>query len=108
MIAASNSFNSILTTVASGLLIVVIPLGVKAVARLTRRVDTITYVLTGRPSSKLEPHPPPGLVVIVNSLVDTAETTKTAAVALVKDSKPNGGLTSRDVLDRIEEATKET
>jgi hypothetical protein len=51
----------------------------------------------------LNPHPPLGLIDIVASHGRMLNTLLTGTRALIADSKPNDGSTSRDALDRIEE-----
>jgi hypothetical protein len=54
----------------------------------------------------LVPDPPKGLVDIVAGLVKSATLTQEGTTALLRDSKPDDGSSSRDVLNRIDEATK--
>ena len=71
-------------------------------------VHEIKTVLTGAEPSGLVPNPPPGVVKSLNALEATvAGHTKSlgtllrGTAALIADSKPNDGSTSRDTLNII-------
>ena len=85
-----------------GLVVVGLPLLIRYLVRLGKSMERIMNVLITPDSTPLVPHPTPGLVDVVAGLVKTSNTNLAGTAALIKDSKPDNGSTSRDVLDRIE------
>jgi hypothetical protein len=69
-------------------------------------VHEIKIVLVGEEKTPFNPNPKKGLITTVDGLVDTLQLNLTGTKALIVDSKPNDGSTSRDALDRIDEGMK--
>ena len=98
---------------------------------MKHKVDQIFVALVGEPATEFNPRPTPGLVArveeyqkqnvarkelgdeiviqfadhkrVVTALIAKVDNIQANVTALVADSKPNGGSTSRDQLNRIEE-----
>jgi hypothetical protein len=83
-----------------GLVVVGLPILIRYLVRLGRGMDRIMAVLLGDPLFGK------GLVEKVADLQKTASVGAAGVGVLIKDSKPDNGSTSRDVLDRIEAQTK--
>jgi hypothetical protein len=66
-------------------------------------VREIKEVLITPSKTPLNPRPQPGLIDVVASHGRMLSTLLTGTKALIADTKPNDGSTSRDALDRIEE-----
>ena len=66
-------------------------------------VHEIKSVLITPPKTPLNPRPVPGLIDIVAGHGRMLNTLLTGTKALIADSKPNDGSTSKDALNRIEE-----
>jgi hypothetical protein len=108
MIAAAQSgFNQLIIGIAVGFILLATPLLFKFLISLSRDVRDIKGVLITPEPTPLVPNPERGLVDKVADLMTKATLTASGTAALLRDSRPNDGSTSRDVLDRIEEATKE-
>jgi hypothetical protein len=89
-----------------GLVVIGLPLLIRYLVRLGRGQERIMAVLITPEPTPLVPNPPKGLVDVVAGLVKTSKASLAGTAALIKDSKPNDGSTSRDVLDRIEAQTQ--
>lgn len=84
-----------------GVVLLLLPFIAKFLSGLSRDVHELKVAVVGDPKYGIR-----GLVKIVDDLVGTADLTQRGTAALIRDSKPDSGTTSRDVLDRIDEATK--
>lgn len=87
--------------VAVGLIVIVMPLLARFLVGLSKDVHELKVAVVGEEATKYHPRRP-GLVEIVADMQRTVGATLTGTAALVKDSKPDEGSTSRDALDRIE------
>jgi hypothetical protein len=93
-----------------------------AIANVSTQVDKLVVVIAGEEPSPMNPRPVPGLATAVmgpGGLIETVKTHGDMFVsqgkqlleqgkqisALLKDSKPDDGHSSRDVIDRIESQT---
>lgn len=65
-------------------------------------VHEIKATLITPPRTALNPRPNPGLIDVVDSHGKMLSTLLTGTKALIADSKPDDGSTSRDALERIE------
>jgi hypothetical protein len=114
VLAQTSGQEQILVAVVSGLLLLAIPLFVRFLAGITKRLDKLTDtveevkgVLVTPAPTLLNPHPASGLIDTVAGLAKSSKINLEGTAALIKDSKPDDGSSSRDVLDRIDQATKE-
>lgn len=109
MLAQTDSVSAqVLIGVVVGLVVFGLPLLIRYLVRLGKGMERIMNVLITPDPTPLVPHPAPGLVDVVAGLVKTSNTNLRGTAALIRDSQPDDGSSSRDVLDRIDEATKET
>lgn len=89
----TSGFTQLVVGIAVGFILLATPLFFRFLSSLSKDVREIKGVLITPAPTPLVPHPPKGLV---DNVAD-----------LLRDSKPDNGSSSRDVLDRIDEATKE-
>src|ERR1700678_920969 len=101
---ADSGAGQVLIGIVIGLVVVGLPLLIRYLVRLGNGQERIMAVLITPDPTPLVPNPPPGLVDVVAGLVKTSRFTLEGTAALIKDSKPDDGSSSRDVLDRIDEA----
>jgi len=104
LLASGNAsgFNQLIIGVAVGFILLATPLFGKYLSRLSKDVRDMKNVLITPDPTPLVPNPNKGLVDVVAGLVKSATLTQEGTKALLKDSKPDNGSTSRDVLNRIE------
>lgn len=106
--STTTDFREVLISVASGVILLLVPLVVRFFAHISKDVREIKGVLITPEPTPLVPNPPEGLIDVVAGLVKTAGANLQGTVALIKDSKPDDGSSGRDVLNRIDQATKES
>jgi hypothetical protein len=87
----------VIIIVAAGLLVVAIPFALKAFRRLFNDVHDLKVAVAGDPKYGV-----PGLINTVRDLSDKMSLNLSGTTALIKDSKPDEGSSSRDALNRIE------
>ena len=107
LIAQESGIDQALIGTVVGLLVVCIPLGVRGFRRLVKDVHDLKVAVVGEPANDYHPEVP-GLVKIVDGIVTSQKANLQGTAALIRDSKPDDGSTSRDVLDRIDQATQDT
>lgn len=88
----------------SALIIAVITFLARIIAKLANDVKGVTNAIITAPATPFNPTPPPGLIEIVNSHSEALLVLMADVKTLVDDSKTNGGKTSRDAINRIEQA----
>ena len=108
MMSAVNGWGQALTGIVIGLVVVGLPLLIRYLISLGRGMERIMAVLVTPAPTPLVPNPEKGLVDVVAGLVRTSRITLEGTATLIKDTKPNDGSASHDVLNRIDEATKTT
>ena len=101
----SVSSHSLLLNVSAGLLIIVLPIGARAVYKLFSGQKAMMVVLTGRPVTDLEAGTK-GLVATVAEHTEALSALTRGVAAILADTKPNNGTTGKDALNRIEGAIK--
>jgi hypothetical protein len=107
MLAQTSGFTQAVVGTVVGLLVICIPLAARAFRRLVKDVHDLKVAVVGEPANEYHGEVK-GLVKIVDGLVDSQKANLRGTAALIRDSKPDDGSSSRDVLDRIDEATKDT
>jgi hypothetical protein len=108
VLAETNSvFSQVAVGTIIGLVVVGLPLLIRYLVRLGKGVERIMTVLITPKPTDLVPNPPPGLVETVSKLVMAQTPNLRGTAALIRDSQPDDGSSSRDVLDKIDEATKD-
>jgi hypothetical protein len=96
----------LLLNVSAGLLIMVLPIGARAVYKLFTGQKAMMVVLTGRPVTDLDPAGTKGLVVTVAEHTEALSALTRGVGSLLADTKPDNGTTGKDALNRIEGAIK--
>jgi hypothetical protein len=107
MLAQESGVDQVLIGALAGLLVIVIPLGVRGFRKLIKDVHDLKVAVVGEPANDYHPEIP-GLVKIVDGIVTSQKANLQGTAALIRDSKPDDGSSSRDVLDRIDQATQDT
>ena len=102
----SVSSHSLLLNVSAGLLIIVLPIGARAVYKLFSGQKAMMVVLTGRPVTTLDPAGSPGLVKTVGEHTEALRVLTMGVAAILADTKPHNGTTGKEALNRIEGAIK--
>jgi len=85
-----------------GLVVLGLPLLSRYLVRLGRDLHDIKDVLITPSPTKLVPKPAKGLIDTVADLQVTVQAGVAGVGALIRDSQPDAGTTSRDALNRIE------
>ena len=101
----SVSSHSLLLNVSAGLLIIVLPIGARAVYKLFSGQKAMMVVLTGRPVTDLEAGTK-GLVATVAEHTESLSALTRGVAAILADTKPHNGTTGKEALNRIEGAIK--
>lgn len=103
MVAATGGSEQVLIGVIIGLVVVGLPLLIRYMARLGKKVDRAIFILAGSDDPL---QPVKGLVEQVRDLAHVVGAGAQGVAELIKDSKPDNGSTMRDAVDRIEVQTQ--